>query len=249
MHRCYVERPLEAGQTAPLSAEEAQHVRRVLRMRAGESVELLDGERLFSGVLESVEESGVTVRAIEELPSPETAVRLILAQGLPKADKLELITQKATELGAWELWPVETGRSVAHWEKKQEAGKRERLGRIALEAAKQSGRAHVPQIAPLCGLDGLMERLRDVPLALVCWEDAHEQRVSEALAAYQQAHGGALPSRVALIIGPEGGLSEDEVARLTAAGAVAVTLGKRILRTETAGLCGLSALLCALGEM
>ena len=233
----------------PLSTEEGQHVRRVLRMRAGESVELLDGARLFSGVLESVEDNGVTVRAIEELPTPETAVRLILAQGLPKADKLELISQKATELGAYELWPVETARSVTHWDRKQETGKRERLGRIALEAAKQSGRAHVPQIAPLCGMDELIGRLKDVPLVLVAWEDARELRISETLARYRQAHDDALPSHIALIIGPEGGLGADEVARLTAAGAMAVTLGKRILRTETAGLCGLSALLCALGEM
>ncbi len=241
--------PLAEGQKAALGREEAQHVRRVLRMRAGESVELLDGERLFAGVLESVEESSVIVRAIEELPTPETGVRLILAQGLPKADKLELIAQKATELGAWALWPVETSRSVAHWDKKQEAAKRERLSRIALEAAKQSGRAHVPEVQPLCDWQQLTNRLREVPLTLVAWEDAREKRCCDALCDYRQAHGDELPGSIALVIGPEGGLSADEVERLTTAGAVPVTLGRRILRTETAGLCGLTALLCALGEM
>ena len=245
MHSCFVEEPLREG-LATLSPAESAHVARVLRMRAGDAVRLLDGERLFEGRVETIGDKAVTVRALAELPSPETRARITLYQGLPKADKLELIVQKATELGAWSVQPVQMSRCIGK-EKDGEA-RQERLRRIALEAAKQAGRAHVPQVAPGRPLAALEDSLRGQQLLLLAWEEARDLRLTDALARYE-ARQGALPERVGVVIGPEGGVSAEEAAWLTSLGAVPVTLGRRILRTETAGLCCLSVLLALLGEL
>lgn len=249
MHRFYVDTPIDTvGESVVLGAEESAHAARVLRLRPGEEVRLLDGENLWAAQLVSVDTKG-TVAAVTALcPSPEAPAKAVLFQGLPKADKLELIAQKGTELGMWELWPVEMERSVAKADKAEKADKkRERLQRIAMEAAKQSGRAHVPEVASTVSFNKALEKLDAVDLVLIAWEDEHALPMSKAVQQHVQAHG--MPQRVAMIIGPEGGISQGEWQRLCDAGAVSVTLGPRILRTETAGLCALSVLWTALGEM
>lgn len=249
MHRFYVETPIaEAGVTVTLSAEESAHAARVLRLRPGEEVRLLDDENLWEAVLESVDPKETTAKVTAQCPSPEAPAQAVLFQGLPKADKLELIAQKGTELGMWELWPVEMERSVAKADKADKADKkRERLSRIALEAAKQSGRAHVPEIASTISFAKALNRLDEFDLVLVAWEEEHSLPMSQAVAKYTTEHG--KPQRVMIVIGPEGGISQREWEQLKEHGAVSVTLGRRILRTETAGLCALSVLWTALGEM
>ncbi len=249
MHRFYVETPIaDAGCVIALSAEESAHAARVLRLRPGEEVRLLDGENLWEAALESVDPKETTARVNALCPSPEAPAQAVLFQGLPKADKLELIAQKGTELGMWELWPVEMERSVAKADKADKADKkRERLNRIALEAAKQSGRAHVPEIASTIPFAKALKALDDFDLVLVAWEEEHSLPMSQAVAKYASEHG--TPRRVMIVIGPEGGISQREWEQLKEHGAVSVTLGRRILRTETAGLCALSVLWTALGEM
>lgn len=251
MHRFYVETSISApGQRVTLSREESAHAAKVLRLRGGEEIQLLDGTGLWNATLESVDEKAATALVGEACPSPESGTRVTLWQGLPKADKLELIAQKATELGAWALWPVEMERSVAKADKAERAEKRrERVSRIALEAAKQSGRAHVPEIAQTASFSQAMERLsQERPeLVLVAWEEERSLPMSQAVREYAREHGA--PGSVLIVIGPEGGISQEEWRRLREAGAVSVTLGRRILRTETAGLCALSVLWSALGEM
>ena len=249
MHRFFVETPV-AGVEAQvvLSAEESVHAARVLRLRPGEEVRLLDGENLWEAVLESVDPKETTARVTALCPSPEAPAQAVLFQGLPKADKLELIAQKGTELGMWELWPVEMERSVAKADKADKADKkRERLSRIALEAAKQSGRAHVPEVASTIPFAKALKALDDFDLVLVAWEEEHSLPMSQAVARYTAENG--VPERVMIVIGPEGGISQSEWELLKENGAVSVTLGRRILRTETAGLCALSVLWTALGEM
>lgn len=252
MHRFFVESPIGNAEEVTLSREESAHAARVLRLRAGEEVRLLDGQNLYAAELIHVHENGVTAKITGLLPSPEAGVRITLIQGLPKADKPEMIAQKATELGAWELWFVQTERSVAKAEDGAKGEKkRERLRRIALEAAKQSGRAHVPEIAQTLSFRGLCKRLEEkqagqepFDAVFVAWEEEQAVRLSEAVTAHQ----GGLGS-VAVVIGPEGGLSAVECKALEDTGARCVTLGKRILRTETAGLCAIAVILTALGEM
>ena len=249
MHRFYVETPIvETGVTVTLSAEESAHAARVLRLRPGEEVRLLDDANLWEAVLESVDPKDTIAKVTALCPSPETPAQAVLFQGLPKADKLELIAQKGTELGMWELWPVEMERSVAKADKADKADKkRERLSRIALEAAKQSGRAHVPRVASTIPFAKALNRLDAFDLVLVAWEEEHSLPMSQAVAKYAAQHGA--PKRVMIVIGPEGGISQREWEQLKEHGAVSVTLGRRILRTETAGLCALSVLWTALGEM
>lgn len=246
MHRFYVENPAAAGETAVLSPEESAHAARVLRLRPGEEIVLLDGQALWSAKLEVVNDRACEARVLEALPSPEPCARVTLIQGLPKSDKLEWIVQKATELGAWTLWPVEMARCVARGDK---GSRRERLSRIALEAAKQSGRAHVPQIEPARSFLQTLEALKSDPpdLLLTAWEEEHALPMSRAIAGFVGERG--LPGRVGIVIGPEGGIAPEEWEALHGLGAVSVTLGPRILRTETAGLCALSVLWAALGEM
>ena len=139
MHRFVTEEKISGvGEEILLGKEESAHASKVLRLRHGEPVQLIDGENRYDAVLTDVSAEGTRARVTALCPSPEATAQAVLWQGLPKADKLELIAQKATELGAWEIWPVEMLRSVARLGK-NDSKKQERLSRIALEAAKQSG--------------------------------------------------------------------------------------------------------------
>ena len=249
MHRFFVDTPIGgAGERISLNAEESAHAARVLRLRAGEEVRLLDGEAIWAAQLETVDPKETTAIVTAACPSPEAPAKAVLFQGLPKADKLELITQKGTELGMWALWPVEMERSVAKADKADKAEKkRERLQRIAMEAAKQSGRAHVPEVLSPLSFGKALDHLAEFDLVLVAWEDEHALSMSKAVMQHVQDNG--MPKNVMIVIGPEGGISQAEWQKLHDAGAVSVTLGPRILRTETAGLCALSVLWTALGEM
>lgn len=241
MHRCWLDadRPPEIGGFVPLSLPESEHVLKVLRMKPGEPVQLIAAERLYLGELAGGSGGAAQVRVLRELPSPEPAVKITLMQGLPKFDKLEWIVQKATELGVHRILPVEMERSVARISD-GDGKKRDRLARIALEAAKQAGRAHVPQVLPAVRLKDALTELKGS--VYVAWEEADALRLSEAAAQDR-------PEEITLVVGPEGGITAEEIASLTEAGAKAVTLGPRVLRTETAGLCALSVILAALGEM
>ncbi len=255
MHRFFVDQPIPAvGETVALSKEESQHAYRVLRLKPGETVCLLDGEGLFEGRIEAAEEGAVTVTVQAQLPSPECPVQITLLQGLPKGDKLDLIVQKATELGAYRVLTVEMERSVAKADKADKADKKTvRLQRVALEAAKQSGRAHVPEVLSTCTFTKALSFLDDegFDAVFVAWEEEKTQGLFGAMqaAVEAQTHGGKPLKKIALIIGPEGGISGREYDLLKRHGAACCTLGKRILRTETAGLCALSVMMCALGEM
>lgn len=249
MHRFVTEERISGvGEKISLGKEESAHASKVLRLRPGEAVQLIDGKNRYDAVLTEVSAEETKARVTALCPSPEAPARAVLWQGLPKADKLELIAQKATELGVWEIWPVEMLRSVARLGK-NDPKKQERLSRIALEAAKQSGRAHVPEVRAAVSFDKALKRLEEEPfdLILVAWEEEHALPLSKAIGEYRQFNG--VPGRVLIVIGPEGGIDEAEQQRLAALGAQSVTLGPRILRTETAGLCALAALWTAMGEM
>ena len=241
MHRCFssTAMPPAIGDIVELSPQESGHILKSLRMKTGDPVQVIAAERLFLAVIQSAGDGVVRVRITEELPSPEPDVKITLVQGLPKAEKLEWIVQKATELGVYGIQPVEMARSIARIGGKEDK-KRERLARIALEAAKQAGRAHVPEVCPVMRFQDAVNSLQGA--VYVAWEDEFSLRLSEAIAQDQ-------PGEITLVIGPEGGIAPEEIAALSETGAKTVTLGRRILRTETAGLCALAVALTALGEM
>ena len=243
MHRFYADERGVNGDTAYLCEEDARHAARVLRMKPGEPCELFSGGRRFSGEVAAIDEGEVQVRITGEMPSTEAKLRITLYQGLPKADKMELIVQKSVELGACAVVPVAMSRCVVQLDAKDGRKKQERWQKIAREACKQSGRCEMLQVTEPISFKQLLAKLTEHQAAIVPWEDAR----GYSLARFHQEHPDV--TDLAIVIGPEGGMSEEEIARMKDASCQSVTLGPRILRTETAGLCAMSALFCLYGDM
>ena len=243
MHRFYAEPGSLSEGFARLSREDTDHAVKTLRLAPGDTVELFaDGARYLAEIAEAGR-GGVTLRVLEPLPSTEPRLRVTLFQGLPKADKLELIVQKAVELGAEAVVPVAMERSVVKLSPESVPRKLERWQKIAREACKQSGRCVEPAVGQPVNVAQLAKELARFDAAVVPWEDAR----GYGLRAFQEEHPDA--RTVAVVIGPEGGISPEEIEVLRNAGCLPVTLGPRILRTETAGLAAVSALMCLYGEM
>ncbi len=242
MHRFYADERGVQGNTAILCEEDARHASRVLRMKPGEACELFADSKRFSAEIAAMGEQ-VEVRITGEMPSTEARLRITLYQGLPKADKMELIVQKSVELGAAAVVPVAMSRCVVQLDQKDGRKKQERWQKIAREACKQSGRCEMLQVSEPISFKQLLAKLPQHQAAIVPWEDAR----GYSLARFRQEHPDV--TDLAIVIGPEGGMSEDEIARMKEADCRSVTLGPRILRTETAGLCAMSALLCLYGDM
>ena len=242
MHRFYADESGIADGVVHLNAEDAHHAQRVLRMKLGDEAQIFCDQRRYTAQITDMED-GVTLRTLEELPSTEAALRITLYQGLPKADKMELITQKAVELGADRVVPVAMSRCVVQLNAKDGAKKQERWQKIAREACKQSGRCMMMPVDAPISFKELLRRLPSHAAAIVPWEDAQ----GYSLRSFHQEHPDV--QNVAIVIGPEGGMSPEEVDQMKEAGCRSVTLGPRILRTETAGLSAISALLCLYGDM
>ena len=215
--------------SASITGDDAHHISRVLRMKAGDALSLCDGAGYeYDAVITAISQDRVECSLGERHNSDvESPVQITLFQCLPKTGKMELIVQKCTELGVFSIVPVLSARCVVVPNKDYEK-KRERYNRVALEAAKQSRRAMIQQVLPLVELKKIDVKAFD--LFLVAYEDECAVSLKQALRAANA------PKTVALLIGPEGGLEEGEVGRLVQAGAHSVSLGRRILRTETAGM-------------
>lgn len=237
MHRFFAEHMEE--NLAVLPPEEAIHALRVLRLAPGDACQALVGGALFDARIEETSPR-VLLRLGEELPSPEPGVRVTLYQGLPKGDKMDYIAQKCTEAGIFRIVPVLFSRCVAKFEDKDGEKKRARWARVAAEAAKQSGRAMAPEIGRPLTVGQLCAALPGHALALAPWEEQKGNGIARQWAGQRD---------IALVIGPEGGISQEEMTQLRQAGARPVTLGPRIFRTETAGLAALISLLTVSGDM
>lgn len=231
-----------AGDAVTITGDDARHIGRSLRMRPGEELTLCDtcGTDCRC-VVESVSDTAVLVKVLERYPSDtEPSVAVTLYQGYPKGDKLETVIEKAVELGVSRIVPVLTERSVARPDDKSAARKLERWQRRALEAAKQCGRGRIPQVEPMVSFSALPGLMSSHERALFCYE-LGGQPLGKALE--------DCGNDVAIFIGPEGGISSAEAQALTQAGACAVTLGPRILRTETAPLAAITAVMLLTGNM
>lgn len=215
--------------TATITGDDAHHISRVLRMKAGDALSLCDGAgNEYDAVITAISQDAVSCTVGERHASEaESPVRVTLFQCLPKTGKMELIVQKCTELGVFAIVPVVSARCVVVPNKDYDK-KRERYNRVALEAAKQSRRGMIPTVLPLIELKKI--DVKSFDLFLIAYEDENTFSLKQALRAAKQ------PATIALLIGPEGGLEESEVAQLVKAGAKSVSLGPRILRTETAGM-------------
>lgn len=227
-----------------IDGPDVNHIKNVLRMKAGEKILVSDG-RGKNNCCKITEITGKEVWAAV-LPDPvedtELPVRVSLFQGLPKSDKMELIIQKAVELGVYEIIPVDTSRTVVRLDAKKEDAKIKRWNGISESAAKQSGRLLIPEVKPVMKFKDALEAVKDFDLKLIPYEDSEALDCAGGMERTRTLIGGLKPGhRAAVFIGPEGGFSDEEIALARLSDVWPVTLGKRILRTETAGLFVLSA--------
>ena len=223
-----------------LTAENAQHAK-VLRLKPGEQVLICDGEG-NEAICQVISSEEWTLRVRERRASlSEAAVKVSVYMAFPKADKLEHVIQKATELGAYEIVAFPSARCVSRPDEKSLKKKLERWQKIAASAAEQSGRGRIPEVLVLKSASEALSRAARADKALLFYE--HE----EALTLKMALSGGGYRT-VSLLTGPEGGLEEAEVAQAREAGLQVCTLGRRILRCETAPLCALSAVMYDAGE-
>lgn len=240
MHQFFVTPAQVEGEQIHITGNDVNHIKNVLRMREGEQIRVSDGNNrkyLCEIALISAEEVTAAILS-EEAADNELPSRIYLFQGLPKADKMEWIIQKAVELGVYQVIPVETKRAVVRLDGKKAAKKVERWNGISESAAKQSGRNIVPQVGDVITMKEALQMARELDIVLIPYELAegmdHTREVIDRIAPGQS---------VGIFIGPEGGFDQGEVLEAEAAGAQTITLGKRILRTETAGLTVLSVLM------
>ena len=246
MYRFFVE-PSQIGEKEiRICGSDVNHIKNVLRMKQGEEILISGGENLeYTCYIQEMQEEEVTAHIMYvqeagyELPS-----RIFLFQGLPKGDKMELIIQKAVELGVHQIIPVASRRSVVKLDKKKEEKKIVRWQAIAESAAKQSKRMYVPQVAGVMSFGEAVQYAGKLDVVLMPYELAKGMKeTKEIIRGIQKGQS------VGIFIGPEGGFEEEEVRQaVSLAGARPITLGKRILRTETAGLTVLSILMFELEE-
>jgi len=227
---------LENGRIT-VSKETSHHLLNVLRMKPGDEVILCDGNGM--DYLCAIE-SNFDVFAKGFTPCiTEPFVRISLYQSLPKGDKFDLIVQKCVELGVYEIYPVHTERSVSRIKEKDTAKKTSRFQKISEAAAGQSMRGIIPVVHPPCDFKEAIKMLsmKSESLTLLAYEQEHNLTLKAALNAGK-------PHHINIWIGPEGGFSDKEVAALREVGAIPVTLGRRILRTETAAISAIAQIIC-----
>lgn len=220
-----------------ITGADVNHIRNVLRMKPGEELSVRggqDGREYRCGILSLGEEIVCELRFIKE-DNVELPARIYLFQGLPKGDKMELIIQKAVELGACQVVPVAASRCVVKLDGKKAAAKIMRWQGIAQAAAKQSRRAIVPEVTEALSFDQAVRKASEMDVKLIPYE------LAEDMSRTRKLMEGIEPGQsVAVFIGPEGGFAETEIELALSKGLEPITLGKRILRTETAGLAVLS---------
>ncbi len=227
-----------------LDHEEVHHLRAVLRGKVGQPVTLFDGQgRTAEAEVVVLERHAARARILRQAAEPRPDLQLVLVQGVPREQKMDLVVQKATELGVARILPVRTDHAVMQVRSDNEDSKRERWQRIALNAAKQCGAAWLPEIAPVQDFETCLAQWPGPMTALLCSLEPDARPLREALAALRENR----PRTVVALVGPEGDFSARERALARNAGARPVSLGARTLRSETAALFVLSVLNYELG--
>ncbi|EQB88254.1 16S rRNA (uracil1498-N3)-methyltransferase [Clostridium punense] len=246
MHKFFISKENIHGDSCIIEGEDVKHIYKVLRLDSGDKVNINDGEGTeYLGEIEEVNKKEVKVKLIEKVElNNESNLKVHLYQGMPKSAKMDLIVQKCTELGISEITPIITERVVVKSEL-SEFKKVDRWNRIALEACKQSKRSLIPVINTPIEFEDLQEALKKYDLIVVPYENQKGEGIKYVVTEVKNKE----IKDVAIIIGPEGGFEESEIQSFKDLGAYIVTLGPRILRTETAGFTALSLLMYELGDL
>ncbi|MEN9739741.1 MAG: hypothetical protein RLZ72_7 [Actinomycetota bacterium] len=231
----------ESVSTIELRGDEAHHAAQVARLREGESVAISDGAgSRADGIAQSVSKSLVTVAVSNVRHDPEPTVAFTLVQALAKGDRDELAVQASTELGVVRVVPWQSERSISRWDGDKRVKGVTRWQTIVREAAKQAVRSHIPAVTELVATSGVVAACVGAEVLVL------DPRAEIGIGEWANEH--AKVNAIALVVGPEGGISDGEVATLVAGGATAVRLGNDIMRTSTAGPAAIAALRALLGD-
>lgn len=225
--------------TITILNSDVNHIANVLRLKCKDEIVICNNDSgiTYKTIIDKIEKESIECKIKEIIEeNVETSVDITIFQGLPKADKMEYIIQKNVELGAFKIVPVAMARSIVKLDKKSETKKIERWQKISESAAKQSKRDVIPTIENPITIEKLSKQIHNFDLVLVAYENEKAVTLKQEL--QKQVKNEEL--KIGIVIGPEGGLDEKEVEQLINNGAKTVTLGKRILRTETAAICCLS---------
>ena len=230
MPRFFIDRSFINNGTAVLEGDNAHHITRSLRMKVGEELTLCDGEgNDYFCKIDNMTDKSVVCSVLSFSPcSAEPPYSATVFQGLAKGDRFDTVIQKSVECGATRIVPLMTKRCTVKLEASDYPKKCARWQKIAEEAAKQCGRGVIPKVEYPISFNEMLTRLKETELPLFCYENATHP-IREDMEGLEKA-----PETVAIVIGPEGGFDEDEVARVLDSGAKPISLGKRILRTESA---------------
>lgn len=245
MPKFFVENEAIQNQQIEIKGKDVNHIKNVLRKKIEDEIIICntDTTKDYLCKIINIEENAILTNIIEELETNvEAKVEVSIFQGLPKADKMELVIQKAVELGVYDITPIEMKYCVVKLNDKDKKKKQERWQKIAEVAAKQSGRNQIPQINDISSIKNICNLCQTYDIVLVAYEKEEENKLRyelEKLKAIEKKK----DLKIAIVIGPEGGIDEKEIAILKESGAKVVTLGKRILRTETVALQMLSVIM------
>ena len=238
MNQFFVEQSQIQGKKIIITGKDVNHIKNVLRMKIGEELSVSNGVdgKEYRGIIEEfLEEEVICSLAFVKEDGVELPSKVYLYQGLPKADKMELIIQKAVELGVYEIIPVATKRAVVKLDEKKSKSKISRWQAISEAAAKQSKRAIIPTVADVLSFKEALKDCQKAEIKVIPYE------LAEGMDKTKEIISNLKPGQdVAIFIGPEGGFDDGEIEAAIGTGVVPVTLGKRILRTETAGFTILS---------
>ena len=237
--------PADTGQPLPLSEADVHHAVDVLRLRVGEAIEVVTpDERVWRASVTKATRHGVFAAAVEEVVGGKPP-RVTLFQGVAKGENMDDIVRQAVEIGAEEIVPVLTARSVVQLDRRKAAQRAERWRRVATAAAKQAKRTIVPPVADPVRLRDALPLLSAYDGAVVLWEESGGLGIADAV----RGCAASPDARIAVLVGPEGGLAAEEVAAMEAIGATTASLGPTILRTETAAIVALALAIGALGGL
>lgn len=245
MYHFFVNQDQTTKEQIRITGDDVNHMKNVLRMKVGEKVSVSDeSAREYVCRIEAIFDDWIELK-IEDIigTTRELPCEIVLFQGLPKGDKMELIIQKAVELGASSVVPVVTNRTIVKWDQKKAKKKIERYNAIAKTAAKQAKRSIIPTVEEVVPFDMACEMAKKLDANFIPYENA--KGIQQSRKAVDSLKG---KKSLGIFIGPEGGFEESEVQKAINVGAVPLTLGKRILRTETAGMAMLSIIMFSLEE-
>lgn len=227
-----------------IQGKDVNHIKNVLRKKQEDTLTICNQENNldYLAKIVKIQEDKIICTIEEELKTnAEAKVEVTILQGLPKADKMELIIQKAVELGACAITPIEMKRCVVKFQEKDKKKKLERWQKIAQVAAKQCGRNKIPEITPIENIQNICQLCQEYDIVLVAYEKEEENKLRYELEKLKENKTQKL--KIAILIGPEGGIDDTEINQLKKDGAKIITLGKRILRTETVALNMLSIIM------